>query len=478
MLARTLARVEGTLHIVSIEDPERALARCRDATVELVIVDLEPGAERERWLEALRREGRPVLVAGAQSDGPPRRLREPGPYDDEILQNMNSALLVIDMDGCISACNPPAELILGERADALRGRSVRRWFAGDPPGEDWVARTLAQGVRFRGAESTITRADGSRVPIGISCAPIVDSDGVRLGVVATFQDLTEIKQLQRQVLQAEKMASIGQLAAGVAHEINNPMGFIHANLFQMAEYVGDLRRVFSAVDELRKAVARGDTAETQDAAGRLDASAEEAQVDFLLSDLAKAIRESQEGSERIRHIVQDLRDFSHMDTGERVLADVNQCLDSTASIVWPMMKHLVVLEKEFHQLPSVPCFPMQLKQVFMNLLVNAFQSIEEKIAGSSETGRIQLRTQVRGEFVVVSVSDSGAGIAPENLARIFDPFFTTKKVGVGTGLGLSTCYSIVRRHGGTITVESQLGRGSSFEVLLRIEAGEAQDDGG
>ena len=478
MLARTLARVEGTLHIVSIEDPERALARCREAAVELVIVDLEPGAERERWLEALRREGRPVLVAGAQTDGTPRRPREPGPYDDEILQNMNSALLVIDTDGCITACNPPAELILGERADALRGRSVRRWFAGGPPGEDWVARTLAQGVRFRGAESTITRADGSRVPIGISCAPIVDSDGVRLGVVATFQDLTEIKQLQRQVLQAEKMASIGQLAAGVAHEINNPMGFIHANLFQMAEYVGDLRRVFSAVDELRKAVARGDTAETQDAAGRLDASAEEAQVDFLLSDLAKAIRESQEGSERIRHIVQDLRDFSHMDTGERVLADVNQCLDSTASIVWPMMKHLVVLEKEFHQLPSVPCFPMQLKQVFMNLLVNAFQSIEEKIAGSSETGRIQLRTQVRGEFVVVSVSDSGAGIAPENLARIFDPFFTTKKVGVGTGLGLSTCYSIVRRHGGTITVESQLGRGSSFEVLLRIEAGEAQDDGG
>jgi len=296
VLARTLARVEGTLHIVSIEDPERALARCRDATVELVIVDLEPGAERERWLEALRREGRPVLVAGAQTDGPARRLREPGPYDDEILQNMNSALLVIDTEGCITACNPPAELILGERADALRGHSVRRWFAGDPPGEDWVARTLAQGVRFRGAESTITRSDGSRVPIGISCAPIVDSDGVRLGVVATFQDLTEIKQLQRQVLQAEKMASIGQLAAGVAHEINNPMGFIHANLFQMAEYVGDLRRVFSAVDELRKAVARGDTAEAREAAGRLDATAEETQVDFLLSDLAKAIRESQEGS--------------------------------------------------------------------------------------------------------------------------------------------------------------------------------------
>jgi len=241
--------------------------------------------------------------------------------------------------------------------------------------------------------------------------------------------------------------------------------------------VADLRRVFSAVEELRKAVARGDAAEAREAAGRLDVAAEETQADFLLADLAKAIRESQEGSERIRHIVQDLRDFSHMDTGERVLADVNQCLDSTANIVWPMMKHLVVLEKEFQQLPSVPCFPMQLKQVFMNLLVNAFQSIEEKIGGSAETGRIRLRTQARDGWVAVSVSDTGTGIPPENLARIFDPFFTTKKVGVGTGLGLSTCYSILRRHGGTLTVESEVGRGSTFEVRLRIDDDEVPDDG-
>jgi two-component system NtrC family sensor kinase len=212
------------------------------------------------------------------------------------------------------------------------------------------------------------------------------------------------------------------------------------------------------------------------AAGRLDASAEESQIDFLLSDLAKAIRESQEGSERIRHIVQDLRDFSHLDTGEQALADLNQCLDSTANIVWPMMKHLVVLEKEYAEIPSVACYPMQLKQVFMNLLVNAFQAIEEKIGGRAETGRIRLRTEVRGDAVVVSVSDNGAGIAPENLGRIFDPFFTTKKVGVGTGLGLSSCYSIVRRNGGTITVESELGRGSTFQVQLPIQADEAADD--
>jgi signal transduction histidine kinase len=361
-LARALARAEGTLHLVDTGDPERALARFREPGVELVIVDLEPGEERERWLECLRSEGRPALVAATPAESEPRR--------------------------------PPAE----------------------------------------------------------------------------------VTQLQRQVLQAEKMASIGQLAAGVAHEINNPMGFIHANLFQMAEYVADLRRVFSSVDELRKAVAYGGPGEVKEAAGRLDTTAEESQVDFLLADLAKAIRESQEGSERIRHIVQDLRDFSHLDTGERGLADINQCLDSTANIVWPMMKHLVVLEKDYSELPRVACYPMQLKQVFMNLLVNAFQAIEEKIGGRSETGLIRLRTEVRGDSVLISVSDTGIGIPPENLGRIFDPFFTTKKVGVGTGLGLSSSYSIVRRNGGLITVESEPGRGSTFQVRLRIDGGDTTDD--
>jgi signal transduction histidine kinase len=186
----------------------------------------------------------------------------------------------------------------------------------------------------------------------------------------------------------------------------------------------------------------------------------------VLSDLAKAIRESQEGSERIRHIVQDLRDFSHQDTGERVLSDVNQCLDSTANIVWPMMKHLVVLEKRYVDLPEVPCYPMQLKQVFMNLLVNAFQAIEERVGDSGEVGTISLSTERRDEGVVVAVRDTGVGIAPEHLDRIFDPFFTTKSVGAGTGLGLSTSFNIVQRHGGTLTAESTLNEGSTFRLFL------------
>jgi two-component system NtrC family sensor kinase len=210
--------------------------------------------------------------------------------------------------------------------------------------------------------------------------------------------------------------------------------------------------------------------EIQRATGELDVVIERVEADFLISDFGKAVRESLEGSERIRHIVQDLRAFSHQDTAELVESDLNQCLDSTANIVWTMMKHSVSLTKQYDELPPVYCFPMQLKQVFMNLIVNAYQAIEARVRGEGARGEIRLRTELRGDAIAILVTDNGTGIAPDALDRIFDPFFTTKEVGVGTGLGLSTSFNIVRRHGGTIRVESVEGQGASFEVLLPLDA--------
>ncbi len=400
-----------------------------------------------------------------------RRLRALELVSESIVENMNSAVLVVDRDARVVVCNAPAGEILGRPASEIVGESARDWFP-DSRGRCLVSRTLAEGLRFKGAESTLHREGGALVPIGISCAPIRAADGTTEGAVATFQDLSEIRQLQRQVLQNEKMASIGQLAAGVAHEINNPMGFVHANLFQMAEYVGDLRRVWQQVEPLTRLALGSKDPELREAAEQLTKLSQEVDVSYVLVDLAKAIRESQEGSERIRHIVADLRDFSHQDNGERVVADLNQCVDSTANIVWPMMKHLVVLERHYEDLPAVSCYPMQLKQVFMNLLVNAYQAIEETARPRGETGRVELRTQSSGSQVVVSVSDSGVGIEPDHVDRIFDPFFTTKRVGSGTGLGLSTSYAIVQRHGGSIEVESSPGKGATFRVILPVD-----DDG-
>ncbi|MCG8592231.1 MAG: PAS domain S-box protein [Proteobacteria bacterium] len=420
--------------------------------------------------QPLDEEGRLLLVLSdvTEREKLARRIRERQRYNENIIQNMNSALVVVDLEGRITVSNPRAEAILGVDRVGLEGRSIYDWLSDLPPAHTQIARTLARGTSFKGAETLITRPDGSVLPIAISCASLVDAEGTRLGAVAIFQDQSEIKQLQRQVLQTEKMASIGQLAAGVAHEINNPTGFIHANLFQMSEYLTDLRRVWEHVESLQKAASGGDPAAIAHEAQALAARVREVDLEFVLTDFAKAVRESQEGSERIRHIVQDLRDFSRQDTSERVQADINQCVDSTANIVWTMMKHSVVLKKEYRDLPPVYCYPMQLKQVFMNLLVNAYQAIEEQRADESHVGEIQLQTECSRGGVVVRVSDTGAGISPQDLDRIFDPFFTTKEVGAGTGLGLSTSYSIVQRHGGTVRVESQVGVGTCFEVWLPL----------
>ena len=157
------------------------------------------------------------------------------------------------------------------------------------------------------------------------------------------------------------------------------------------------------------------------------------------------------------------------------MADVNACLDSTANIVWTMRKHQVVLKREYAELPRLRCHPLQLKQVFMNLLLNAYQAIADKTAGTAEVGEIRLATSMRDGGIVVEVHDTGVGIEPVTMGRIFDPFFTTREVGVGTGLGLSTSFGIVQRHGGRIAVRSEPGVGSSFEIFLPFE-GEATVD--
>jgi PAS domain S-box-containing protein len=514
-LARSLAALTGHTTVQIVHDAATCLERCAAGDVDVLLLDARREAEALRVLEATRRLGPPAIVieAGGGDAGclawfrsgavdclpagdvaerlsgsilrqlereEARRERDEASgrgANRAVMDHLNSALLVIDADGAIAYANPAAEQILGAEGDRLHGASVWEWFRGEPREDAPIARSL-RGERLKGAEALLTRGDGSVRLVGLSCAPIGRAGaGPLSGAVAIFQDLSEMVQRRNHALQTEKLASIGQLAAGVAHEINNPMGFIHANLFQMAEYVNDLRQVWSRVDGLRRAIAGGQAGEVDAASRALEEASEEADVAFVLSDLTKAIRESQEGSERIRHIVQDLRDFSHQDTGQRAPSDLNQCLDSTANIVWPMMKHVVVLEKHYAELPPVPCFAMQLKQVFMNLLVNAFQAIEEEVGSSGRTGTITLTTAVEGDDVVVSIADTGVGIPAENLDRIFDPFFTTKKVGAGTGLGLSTSFGIVQRHGGTLSVDSQPGRGSRFRLRLPLEPPDESADG-
>ena len=410
-------------------------------------------------LEAAR--GRDAARRGARDD-----------FARDVVETLSSALWVVDPDGSIRFANPAAATIVGLPASQFIGLPVTRFFPDVASAENPILRTLGERERSSGAELMLTRDDARAVPIGLSSAPLASVDGSPGGAVVIFQDLTEIKQLERQLLQAEKMASIAQLAAGVAHEINNPMGFIHANLCQLTEYVGDLSRVWDQVQVLRKTAGavRPDRDAVRAAAHALDGVVDEVDAAFLFDDLGKAIRESLEGAERIRTIVQDLRAFSHQDAQERGATDVNKALDSTANIVWTMMKHSVRLVKDYAELPPVSGYPVLLKQVFMNLMLNAYQAIEARSElDVGHRGEIRLRTEVAEGGVRITVTDNGTGIPADIQPRIFDPFFTTREVGVGKGLGLSTSFNLVERHGGTLVVESEPGAGSSFVIWLPQE---------
>ena len=259
---------------------------------------------------------------------------------------------------------------------------------------------------------------------------------------------------QEQLLQTEKMASIGQLAAGVAHEINNPIGYVHSNLGTLRDYTASLIALVEAYGAELPADHPG-------AAG-LKQLRERLDIDFIVGDLPQLLDESREGIERVTKIVQDLKEFSHVGRDEPARAvDLHKGLDSTLNIVWNDLKYKVRLDKLYGELPPVECHPSEINQVFMNLLINAGQAIAER-------GTITVATGVDGEDAWVSISDSGCGIPDESLARIFDPFYTTKPIGRGTGLGLAICYGIIAKHHGRIEVTSRVGLGSTFRVVLPI----------
>ena len=323
---------------------------------------------------------------------------------------------------------------------------------------------------------TVYAEVGREMPDGTSrffqgvVAPVTTVDGVVTQVVHVSQDITHRKEtetalaeknrdlaqaleslsaMQSCVIQTEKMASIGQIAAGVAHEINNPVGFVKSNVSaieryfaKMISYVGLLEQSHQAkemiADERRKL-----------------------KIGHVISDMPEIISESLGGIERIESIVKNLKSFSRLDSTHMAAADLNACLDTTISIIWNDIKYKAELVKNYGKLPPVTCFVQQINQVFMNLLVNAAHAIEE-------TGTIRITTWADQERAYVTVADTGCGIPAAICERIFEPFFTTKPAGKGTGLGLSISYDIVRKHDGEITLKSEPGRGTEFTVAIPI----------
>jgi len=266
---------------------------------------------------------------------------------------------------------------------------------------------------------------------------------------------TELKATQSQMLQREKMASIGQLAAGVAHEINNPIGFISSNLNTLKEYIDRFWEFINAQSDVLAPLIN------EEAKNDLNSIQKRLKIDYIHKDALELTDESLDGSDRISKIVQGLKSFSRINKIEYELSDINECLESTLNISWNELKYKAEVTKEYGELPQTYCYPQQLNQVFMNLLINSAQSIEK-------TGKITIKTWHQNKSIFIAISDTGHGI-PENIQhRLFEPFFTTKDVGKGTGLGLSISYDIIKKHKGNITIESELKKWTTFTIQIPV----------
>ncbi|MCP5155572.1 MAG: PAS domain-containing protein [Ectothiorhodospiraceae bacterium] len=391
------------------------------------------------------------------------------------LEQSPTAIALCDADGVVTYVNPSFE--------AQHGIYARRG-PGSPLGE-----LLASSRGIRAAER-VRRAIETEMPCHFDTegpsrtghrhglarlAPIRDARGLLVGFVLAEEDVTVLKaaeerlrrqsaeqqtlietmrELQAQMVRQEKLASLGQLAAGVAHEINNPVGFVRANLDTLARYYASLLAVVDAHHG-------GDPA-------AIAAATDAADLPFLRDDLPGLLAETSEGLDRVRAIVADLKVFARSDSARMERTDLHACIESTLNIAANEVKYRADVVRDYGAVPEIECIPTQLGQVLMNLVVNAAQAMDRR-------GTITVRTRAGDGSVVVEVTDDGPGISPETQARIFDPFFTTKAPGQGTGLGLAIVHGIVERHHGRIEVESTVGAGTTMRVTLPIDQPDVGD---
>ena len=405
-----------------------------------------------------------------------------------VVNAAQDAIVMLDTDGAISTWNDSAVRIFGYSAQEAMGRNFHHLIAPERYHKDHFKafekfQKTGDGAAIgKIVELSALRKGGEEFPVELALSAVNINDqwqaiGIirdvskRKGIEAELakkqmelegkhgeleEAYSELKNAQLQIFQQEKMASVGQLAAGVAHEINNPMGYISSNLSTLNKYIDRLAEFITAADQsLIECAGNRESDKLNDVRKRL-------KIDYITDDARQLIVESQDGASRVRRIVQDLKSFSRVDQVEKAMTNLNEALETIINIAWNEIKYVAEINREFGDIPDILCFPQQLNQVFLNLLINAAHAMEGR------EGVITVRTWSEADSVFVSVTDTGCGMPEEILKRIFEPFFTTKEVGKGTGLGLSISYEIIRKHGGEITVVSQIGNGTTFVVRLPL----------
>ncbi len=439
--------------------------------------EVEPGIqELEKLSQALNTMAEAIENREKELKSTNADLEQSNKILNRLIDESPFGIMMINSDKIIFRINEAGSKIFGRSREEIENHKCYQFVC---PKEKNNCPIWDLNVTLDKKETTCLKPDGESSPIIKSAIKIDDfllemfvditeqkeaenalrqlSASLEEKVEERTKELTEthreLEQTQAQILQQEKMASIGQLAAGVAHEINNPMGFIASNINSLKKYSSRLLDFIDQQSEIIDDIAVDETKEN------LAKLRKKQKIDLITEDVNDLIAESLDGAERVKEIVQNLKSFARLDLDKDVEANLNECLESTINIVWNELKYTAELIREYGELPLIKCRPHELNQVFMNLLVNASQAIKDQ-------GTITVKTWSSEKGVHVAVTDTGSGISNENMKRLFEPFFTTKDVGKGTGLGLSISYDIVKKHNGTIEVQSEEGKGTTFTVTI------------
>jgi PAS domain S-box-containing protein len=468
----------GQGHVRQLDEAiaARGPCRCDDARFTTVHGEEFPVSLSMTPIEAGQLGGGSVVVF---TDIRKRKMAEDALRESEsrfraIFESAAVGMLRVGLDGRIDDCNGAFGAMLGKERSQILGSTIFDHLHPDEaqssPGRfEMMKQELGSGHQI---QSRFVNHDGSTVWTKSTISFVRDPQGAPAFSIGVVENVTAQRNLEISLRQAQKLESVGQLAAGIAHEINTPVQFVSDSVHFVRDAVTDLFGILQLYRALREAVPS-----SLDAAVCAIAEAEEsADVEYLASQLPKALDRALDGVERVATIVRGMKAFAHPDRKDKVPADLNGALESTITIARNEYKYVADVETEFGELPPVTCHVGELNQVFLNVIVNAAHAIGDVVGGTETRGRIRITTRRDGDWAVVSIADTGGGIPEAVRHRVFDPFFTTKEVGRGTGQGLAIARSVVvEKHQGELTFETQIGQGTTFTIRLPIHpAREAQ----
>jgi PAS domain S-box-containing protein len=388
-----------------------------------------------------------------------------------LFSSIPSILIGVSSEDCITRWNPAAEKTFGLMSTEVLGRPL----GGCDLQWDWdrLSESISECRKVcapaRLDDLRFTRRDGKEGFLRLGVSNVVVDVDCQLSLVIMGSDITERKILEAQLVQAQKLESIGQLAAGIAHEINTPTQYVGDNTRFLRDAFADLEQLLRQHNDFLDEVKAG--ASSRETIMAMEDFIEKADVSYLMGEIPLAINQSIEGIERVSKIVHAMKEFSHPGSNGKIGLDINRAIESTITVARNEWKYVAEMKTELDRsLPLVPCLPAEFNQVILNIIINAAHAISERIGdGSGVKGIISVSTRKMGDMAEISIADTGNGVPAGIRSRIFDPFFTTKDVGKGTGQGLAIAHSvIVEKHGGTITFETEVGRGTTFVIRLPL----------